>query len=339
MDWKTLVYEYAYARNQMEAQYDPGHVASYIEDDLYYSMQKERTSRLAQLHRLRKIEPIRRESRLRILSARCFGNGLAIEIGLHDGFDYKCNGQFHKEEKKEIEKVMLSSRHGQWTISAIHPRQLDGLFREGTQEIEAAGQATEIKLPLGIGSMTTPLLDERIGRSRLFREISYDRKRAAAYADLWWESGNPAYLEFSVDCSNYVSQCIFAGGAPMNYTNKRGAGWWYRGKSGSQELWSYSWAVADSLKRFLSNSREGLRAKLVNSPQQLAEGDVISYSWNGDGHYGHSTVVTAMDGNGMPLVNAHTVSSKHRYWDYKDSYAWTENTQYCFFHINDSLHY
>ncbi|MBC8080221.1 MAG: amidase domain-containing protein [Gorillibacterium sp.] len=323
----------------MEAQYDPGNVASYIEDDPYHLMQKNRMARLAALHRQRRLEPIRRESRLRILSARGFGNGLVVDIGLHSGFDYKCNGQFHKEEKKEVETIILVSRRGQWAITAIHPREPVGVFGEGSYELDAAELPAETKLLPTIGNLSIPLLDEKVGRSTpLFRAIPYDRKRAAAYADLWWEAGNPAYLEFAVDCSNYVSQCIFAGGAPMNYTNKRGTGWWYRGKSGNRELWSYSWAVADSLRRFLSNSRQGLQAKLVNSPQQLLEGDVISYSWNGNGHYGHSTVVTAMDGNGMPLVNAHTVSSKHRYWDYRDSYAWTENTQYRFFHINDSLH-
>jgi hypothetical protein len=94
--------------------------------------------------------------------------------------------------------------------------------------------------------------------------------------------------------------------------------------------------VADSLKRHLAASRSGLRAESVDSPRKLAPGDIISYSWDG-GRFGHSTVVAALDADGMPLVNAHTVSSKHRYWDYRDSYAWTVNTKYRFFHIVDEF--
>jgi hypothetical protein len=48
---------------------------------------------------------------------------------------------------------------------------------------------------------------------------------------------------------------------------------------------------------------------------------VISYDWDGSGHYGHSAFVTVIDANGMPLVNAHSTDSKHRYWDYRDSHA------------------
>ena len=64
-------------------------------------------------------------------------------------------------------------------------------------------------------------------------------------------------------------------------------------------------------------------------------GDVIVYDWDGDGAFQHSTIVTAFDAGGKPLVNAHTVSSRHRYWDYRDSYAWNDNTEYRFYHIPD----
>ncbi|WNQ12117.1 amidase domain-containing protein [Paenibacillus aurantius] len=169
------------------------------------------------------------------------------------------------------------------------------------------------------------------------RVAVYDREAAGRYADTWWNSYNPRFLHFEVDCSNYVSQCLFAGGAPMNYTGKREAGWWFQGRSGKQELWSFSWAVANSLRLYLGGSRTGLRAETVTDPRRLKVGDVISYSWNGDGRFGHSTIVAGLDANGMPLVNAHTVNSKHRYWDYRDSYAWTERTEYRFFHIADSF--
>jgi hypothetical protein len=347
VDWKTLVYEYVYARNRMEARLEPGYVASYIEDPSYYDRQKERATRLQQLHRQREIEPIRREERLRFLGVRSIECGLLVEIGLHNRSAYNSYGLLQQEERKERELLVLTNRRGNWAITAVHSRETEGYQgAEGlaiVKPVAPGGALPESPSPsTGGEEQQVHDLQQMPHTAAMFagktaRTAIYDRKRAAAYADRWWEAGNPAYLEFAVDCSNYVSQCLFAGGAPMNYTNKRGSGWWYRGQSGKQELWSYSWAVADSLRRFLASSGSGLKATQVHSPQELAEGDIISYSWLGNGHYGHSTVVAAIDGQGMPLVNAHTVSSKHRYWDYQDSYAWTAQTLYRFYHISDSF--
>ncbi|MNI20512.1 putative amidase domain protein [compost metagenome] len=169
------------------------------------------------------------------------------------------------------------------------------------------------------------------------RKITYDRVKAVQYAETWWNGFNPKYLEFEVDCTNFVSQCLFAGGAPMDYTGKRELGWWYAGKQGGQELWSFSWAVAHSLQIFTSTSRRGLRGVPVERPQELQPGDIISYDWDGDGRFQHNTIVTLMDANGMPLVNAHTYAARHRYWDYRDSPAWTERTRYSFIRISDEM--
>lgn len=122
----------------------------------------------------------------------------------------------------------------------------------------------------------------------------------------------------------------------MIYTDKRDKGWWYRGET-NEEQWSFSWSVSHSLQWFLTTSKSNLRADLVQSAEQLAIGDVIIYDWDGNSQYQHSTIVTAKDVNGMPLVNAHTANSRHRYWDYRDSYAWSAKTKYRFFHIHDSL--
>jgi hypothetical protein len=169
--------------------------------------------------------------------------------------------------------------------------------------------------------------------------VIYDRMKVQGYANIWWNSHNPLYLFFeNDDCTNFVSQCLFAGNAPMNYTGKRELGWWYQGKSGKEELWSFSWAVADSLRWYLSSNSHGWHAFSVDLPEQLRIGDVISYDWDGKGRYQHSAIVTEIDAEGMPLVSAHTTNSKNRYWDYRDSYAWTSLTKYRFFHMPDQFY-
>lgn len=163
-------------------------------------------------------------------------------------------------------------------------------------------------------------------------KFKYDRAAAAVYAEKWWNSHNPAFRVFPVDCSNYVSQCLLAGGFPMVGGNRRDQGWWYRGSGGAKDLWSFSWAVAHSLRWFLAGSP---LACAVSSAGELQLGDVISYDFTGDGRWEHSTVVTAISRSGEPLVNAHTANSRARHWAYRDSPAFTPEIRYSFWHIID----
>jgi hypothetical protein len=158
----------------------------------------------------------------------------------------------------------------------------------------------------------------------------YDRLRAVQYAERWWNDFNPAYKKFDVDCTNYISQCLHTGGAPMRGYPNRGNGWWMQNNN-----WSYSWTVANAMRWYLPASKLGLRAREVNSAEQLKLGDVICYDFQGDGRFDHTTIVTGHDANGMPLVNAHTYNSRMRYWAYEDSTAYTPNIKYKFFTIMD----
>lgn len=162
------------------------------------------------------------------------------------------------------------------------------------------------------------------------RAYQYNRLKAVQYAEKWWNTYNPAYMKFENDCTNFISQCLHQGGGPMWGYPNRGKGWWLRAKN-----YSYSWAVANSLKQYLSQSKQGLRAKAVGSPEQLLLGDVICYDFQGNGRFDHNTIVTGKDANGMPLVNAHTYNSRQRYWAYEDSSAYTPNIQYRFYSIID----
>ena len=162
---------------------------------------------------------------------------------------------------------------------------------------------------------------------------TYDRERVRQYAERWWNDYHPKFKKFEVDCTNFVSQCLLAGGFPMQGGERRDEGWWYRGNGGEDDNWSYSWAVAHSLQWYLSKGGGPMRAVRVDRPEELGLGDIICYDWEGDGRWDHNTIVTAKDPAGMPLVNAHTVNSRHRYWDYRDSHAWTPNIRYRFYRI------
>lgn len=173
-------------------------------------------------------------------------------------------------------------------------------------------------------------LDNR-SKKKKGKGLVFNRLQAVRYAERWWGSHNPEYKLFENDCSNFISQCLRAGGAPMHGQFNKHQGWWY-----AHNQWSLSWAVAHALRWYLSSPENLIGAVAVENPEQLMPGDIICYDFEGDGRYDHSTIVTQKDAEGMPLVNAHTTDSRHRYWSYEDSTAWTENIQYKFFHIMDS---
>ena len=161
---------------------------------------------------------------------------------------------------------------------------------------------------------------------RSWPAFRYDRLKAVQYAERWWNEFNPSYPRFNDDCTNFISQCLHAGGVPMWGQPERTRGWWIDGQSN----WSYSWTVAHAFMLMLKGAGWTVE---VESPAELVMGDIICYDFEGDGRFNHNTIVTGMDGYGNPLVNAHTTNSRMRFWNYEDSTAYTPNIQYKFFHI------
>ncbi|MEK3732110.1 MULTISPECIES: amidase domain-containing protein [Paenibacillus] len=329
--WKNALYTYVNQYNQNRIDYSSG-LKEQIVTDLDYLMERgERQSRLAAWFEERGVLPLKSETRAKLQRVvHETEDSVTVDVRLHSLFYYDKRGVTHREDTIQLERLTLVRDGDSWLIVGIE-RLSDE--RHPAWNLEAKTEASG-----GEPLPSIPLLNNRVyaGGSHP-RSGRYDREAAAAYADRWWDSGNPEFAVFDVNCTNYVSQCLFAGKAPIHYTGKRETGWWYKGYINKREWWSYSWAVSNSLAIYLGTSASGLRGELVERPEQLMLGDVILYDWNGDGAYQHSTIVTAFDAEGMPLVNAHTVSSRHRYWDYRDSYAWNDRTQYRFYHIPDEF--
>lgn len=54
--------------------------------------------------------------------------------------------------------------------------------------------------------------------------VEYNREKAKQYAKKWAYLRNPSYYDYDKiggDCTNFVSQCIFAGAGHMNYRQER----------------------------------------------------------------------------------------------------------------------
>lgn len=136
--------------------------------------------------------------------------------------------------------------------------------------------------------------------------LNYNREDAVLYAKKWALSRNPLYYNFDSlggDCTNFVSQCIYAGAKVMNYTPV--FGWFYRNVSDR----TASWTGVEYLYNFLvNNDSVGPFGRLVER-SEVKPGDVVQLG-DGQGNFYHTPFITKT----FPeiLVAAHTFDALDR---------------------------
>lgn len=137
-------------------------------------------------------------------------------------------------------------------------------------------------------------------------EYSINTAAELGYARRWAHDRNPAYYDFSEtvgDCTNFVSQCLFAGGAVMNYT--KDIGWYYL----SIHDRAAAWTGVEYLRRFLlTNSGAGPFGETAE-PTDARPGDVIMLF--GEGRFYHSLLVMSVK-NGVPYLASHSFDALDR---------------------------
>ena len=139
------------------------------------------------------------------------------------------------------------------------------------------------------------------------REYIYNRKGVLEYAKVWALKRNPKYFNFDNyggDCTNFASQCIYAGCNTMNYTPT--FGWYYNNSSDR----TASWTGVEYLYNFLINNKGiGPFAKEV-SKNEIEIGDIIQLG-DSNYHFYHSPVIVKKEGNNIFVV-AHSDDSYAR---------------------------
>lgn len=131
----------------------------------------------------------------------------------------------------------------------------------------------------------------------------FDREKAVQYAKKWALARNPRYFNFDGiggDCTNFASQCLYAGCGVMNY--KKDVGWYYNSPTDRAAAWS---GVKYLYKFLTANTGVGLVGRKATC-NELQTGDVI-FLTNGKELY--HTLIVAEISNGMPLVCCHTADA------------------------------
>lgn len=134
---------------------------------------------------------------------------------------------------------------------------------------------------------------------------TYNPSAASAYAKQYWYNYNLSYRSFSLDCTNFVSQAMRAGGwtdISGLYTNSHY--WWYN--SSNQ---TYSWTGVRYWYEF-AYLYSG-RTYILNNPQSMLVGDVLQADFTSDNSKDHSMIVTYKSSN-VPYLTYHTNDTYER---------------------------
>lgn len=182
---------------------------------------------------------------------------------------------------------------------------------------------------------------------------AYSGSAAAQYADQWALVPNSNWYQFSDDCTNFVSQAVFAGGFSM-----KGVGGsrtddhnWFATQTFGYWTTSNSWAVSANYLNFLNwtypggwnwGTQPGYSGS-VNSGLQV--GDVLFFNWGqgqGISHVSFQVLVgyytDANSGWVGDEVDQHTTNRYHAFWSLAPYNPLQSTTTITLMHVDSANH-
>lgn len=131
--------------------------------------------------------------------------------------------------------------------------------------------------------------------------VDYNRQKVVSYARKWALLRNPYYYNFENiggDCTNFASQCLYAGSSIMNYTPT--FGWFYINAQNRTP----SWTGVEFLYNFLISNKSVGPFAMEGDQNAVIPGDIIQLG-GVNGSFYHSLIVLS-NNNGHIKVAAHT---------------------------------
>ena len=191
----------------------------------------------------------------------------------------------NSEGKWEVVAVTNTDVNFAWLQDAGEQVQMSGL--ESTEGNASEGGADSASAD-GVGTASLKTYGDG--------KYSYNADKAIEYADKWATSRNPEYKQYpGVDCCNFVSQCLYAGGMPKN-------GSWYPA--------SYAWINCSGAITNFKNYGTFMSANDGN----VLRGNPVYYDWNSNGVYDHTAICVGKNSSGTPIIDAHTGDHYHATW-------------------------
>lgn len=152
--------------------------------------------------------------------------------------------------------------------------------------------------------------------------VPYNRRAAVEYAHRWAYGRNPRYYDYEEiggDCTNFASQCLYAGSKVMNFTPTYG--WYYIDANNK----SPSWTGVPYFYNFLTRTEKTVGPFGVETTiEYMLPGDFVQLRFEGREVFSHTPVIVSA---GSPptlqniLVAAHSIDAD---WRPVDTYPFDE---------------
>lgn len=205
-----------------------------------------------------------------------------------------------------------------WTVTGDHRQYMNG---ELSQETVLANISEGIEEKKALLEQNIQRRDQAgADKEETAVKISYDSQAAVEYAQTWALDRNEEWADYSMNggnCQNFVSQCLLAGGIPMD-TQGESVWKWYGDTPNNlpnMQGRSASWSGVDEFLNYARENEGSGLAAIVDASYDTGEvGDVLIVGYGEEELY-HAVmitdVVTDEDGNVIDyLVCSNTANQK-----------------------------
>ncbi|MFC8512014.1 amidase domain-containing protein [Streptomyces sp. NPDC057257] len=204
------------------------------------------------------------------------------------------------------ELVFTAAADGTWQLT--RERLTDRGPRPVNEPVAAAAAApvrpgAVIDAPKSATTYPAPASPKNLGSG-----TTYNYAAMATYAEKYWKNYNTAYRRYNSaggDCTNYLSQSLYAGGWKQVTNSREDYDTWYSVTSGESDTWigvnEWSW--------FTQTTK---RTTALANAYQMDIGDVLQMDFDKDGSKDHSMMTTYRSSSGVPYLTYHDADTYRR---------------------------
>lgn len=163
--------------------------------------------------------------------------------------------------------------------------------------------------------------------------VPYNRLAAVSYAHRWAYDRNPNfydYEEIGGDCTNFASQCLYAGTGIMNFTPT--FGWYYRNANDK----SPSWTGVTYFYNFLTEQNQRIGPFATETDISFIQpGDFVQLNLDQDEAFDHTPII--VERGEVPTFENVLVAAHSNDADYRPLSTY-DFTQIRFLHVLGAWH-
>lgn len=218
--------------------------------------------------------------------------GKLPSINLDNAEDYKEYAIATEQDSDIVEFFDILENSSKNDGSAAEITSIVEDVDKSSKDRTEAQEEIELLLPLSSSPSTDSIISGR----------ALDVSSAKAYALKYALSPNPKYgvektrLGLEVDCTNFASQILYAGGIPMNISGSTNNGWWWKARGNR----SVSWIRAATFAKYMGSTYRTTNWKYLKA--NVVPGDFIGYDQTNDGEVDHIAFIYDKDGSKVSIA-------------------------------------